>query len=199
VTNTAIRLSGLALAVGVILFGGGIVADVLTQAGWSPGSQQSSQPGDSFRAAGSILIMLALPGVYAYHASKAGWLGLIGYVLFQVGYVFVIVFFLAPLMFNDLFTKDLLANQANTFAFTLGVALSIGFVLTSIAAIRARVYPLWAGILMLGAAIAFVFSFLIADRLPPRAWQISLAVSSLMFGIAWISIGTAMWATTRTE
>jgi hypothetical protein len=183
----------------VILFGGGIVADTLTLAdSVGPGSQPSSQPGDSLGAAGSILVMLALPGVYAYHASKAGWLGLIGYVLFQVGWVFVIAFAVVPLMFNDVF-KDVLANQANTFAFTLGVALSIGLVLTSIAAIRARVYPVWAGILMLGAAIAFVFSFLFVDRVPARASQISLAVSGLMFGVAWISIGTVIWATTRTE
>jgi hypothetical protein len=195
VTYTAIRLSGLALAVGALLFGIAIVADALTRTdSVGPGSQQFSRLGFSLLAAGSILIMLALPGMYAYHASKAGWLGLIGYVLFQVGWAFVVVYTLAPLMY-----KDLLSNQESAAAFTLGIALSIGFILTSIATIRGGEHPLWAGILLLGAAIGFVFGFFVAELLPPIASKLGGAVFGLMFGVAWIWIGIAMWATTRTE
>lgn len=177
------------MVVGSALFGAAVLVDSLTRTeAVGPGTQAFSRPGFVLLALGAILVMVALPGMYAHQASAAGWLGLAGYGLLQVGWVFVLVYAVAPLMY-----PDLASNQESAAAFLLGIALSLGLVLTSIATIRAGVFPFWAGVLLLGTSIGFMFGFFVAEFLPAVAGQVGGALLALLFGGAWIWVGVTMW------
>src|SRR5262249_28116051 len=139
---------------------------------------------------GSILLMLALPGMYAHQSEAAGWLGLVGHVGLSVGNVLLLGFAVAPLFIPWL--TGLGAEESVT-AFVLALILPLGFILTAVAMLRAAVYPRGAGLLLLAAGVGFLFSFFVAEELPRIAgaligitWGVSLA-----FAFTWI--GVALW------
>jgi hypothetical protein len=76
----------------------------------------------------------------------------------------------------------------------LGIALTLGLLLTGIATIRAGIFPRGAGILLLAAMAGFFFDFFVAEFLPPMAGQIGSAIfgSLLAFALAWIGIALLM-------
>lgn len=136
----------------------------------------------------SILIMLALPGMYARQSEAAGWLGLVGHVLLEVGIVIVIVYAAAPL-----FNPAAMGLGESAAAFLLGIALLLGLVLTAIATLRAEVYPRWSGILLLAAGVGFLFDFFVAEYLPPIAGQLGGAIFGMLFALALAWIGISIW------
>ncbi len=92
----------------------------------------------------SLLFLLALPAMYAHQSEAAGWLGLVGHVLLEVGMVLVLVYAAEPL-----FIPTITEVGESAAAFSLGIALLLGFVLTAVATLRARVYSRWSAILLL--------------------------------------------------
>ena len=83
--KTIIRWSGLALIAGALLLGAAIVMISLRLPGQLPTPLVSM-----ILLVASLLIMLVLPGMYAWQSEAAGWLGLVGHVLLEVGIVIVI-------------------------------------------------------------------------------------------------------------
>ena len=181
--KTTIRGSGLALVVGALLMGAAIAMVALRPSGQLPTPLVSTM-----LLVASILITLALPGMYARQSKAAGWLGLVGHVLLEVGIVIVIVYAAAPL-FNPA-VKGLGESVA---AFLLGIALLLGLVLTAIATLRAEIYPRWSGILMLAASVGFLFDFFVAEYLPPIAGQLGNAIFGMLFALAFAWIGVSIW------
>lgn len=77
--------------------------------------------------------------------------------------------------------------------FVLGIALTIGLLLTGIATFRANVFPRLAAVLLLGAMAGFFFVFFVAEFLPPAAGQIGTAVFGVLLALGFASIGVALW------
>jgi hypothetical protein len=138
----------------------------------------------------SLLLLIALPGMYFKQAGAAGWLGLVGYVLLQAGVVLIALAAAPRLLYPSL----LQAPGESLVLFVLGIALTLGLLLTAIATLRAGVYPRWAGILMLGAMAGFFFVFFVAEFLPPAPGQIGSAVFGLLLALSLAWIGYSLLA-----
>lgn len=81
----------------------------------------------------------------------------------------------------------------NLVVFLLGIALTLGLLLTGIATIRAGIFPRWSGILLLAAMVGFFFDFFVAEFLPPMAGQLGSAIFGALLAIAFAWIGIALW------
>lgn len=175
-TDTAIRVSGLLLIGGAALLGAAIVMLSLNPVI----NQVFPPPIASLSLMAAVLLLVALPGMYAKQAESAGWLGLVGYALLQAGIVLIVVVAATPLLY------PLIREGAGNHPVTLllGLALTIGLLLTGIATIRAGVYPRWSGILMLAATGGFFFVFFIAEFLAPIAGQVSSASFGVLLALA---------------
>jgi hypothetical protein len=184
-TEIAFRWSGILLAVGAALLGVAIVILSI-----KPVINQVFSPGISLlMLVSSMLLLLTLPAMYARQASSAGWLGLVGFVLLQSGILLLVVIAATPLMYPDLKT----APGESLVAFLLGIALTLGLLLTGIATIRAEVFPRWAGILLLAATAGFFFDFFVAEFLPPLAGQLGSAFFGALLAFSLVWIGFALW------
>lgn len=128
--------------------------------------------------------------MYAKQAGAAGWLGLTGHALLQTGILLLVVTASTPLLYPSLKTTP----GENPVIFFLGIALTLGLLLTGIATIRASVYPQWAGIVLLAAMAGFFFVFFVAEFLPPQAGQIGSAFFGILLALALAWIGFSMWA-----
>ena len=187
--NTAVRWSGLLLIVGAVLLGAAIVGVSL-----SPVANQAFSPLVSYLfLLAAILLLLSLPGMYARQAKDAGWLGLAGYALLQAGTVLFVMLATPTLWYPSI--KGPYPESLS--GFLLGIALTLGLLLTGIATLRAGVFPRWASILLLGATALFFFGFFIAELLPPVAGLGALLGILLAFALAWI--GVAMLREVRVQ
>jgi hypothetical protein len=182
--KTILRWSGLPLTAGALLLGAAIVSAAFQAPNQLPAPLMST-----LLLVASILIMLTLPAMYVRQAEAAGWLGLMGYVLLQVGMFPIVVYAGAPLFYLQIQATPV----PSTGALVLGTALMVGLPLTAIATLRAGVYPRWSGILLLAAGVGMVFAFVVADALPPTAGQLGSVIWGILFasGFAWI--GIALW------
>lgn len=185
-TEIAFRWSGIVLMVGAALLGIAIVIVPL-----KPVTGQPLSPGVSvLMLLSSILLLLSLPDMYARQADAAGWLGLAGFALLQSGIILLVVIAATPILYPSLKT----ASGENLVVFILGIALTLGLLLTGVATTRADVFPRWAGILLLAATAGFFFDFFIADFLPPMFGQVGAAGfgALLALALAWIGAALAM-------
>src|SRR5215472_13269463 len=153
-STRSIRWSGAALAVGALLVG--IVIALLTTRMASLATPWVA----TVFLIGAILTVLALPGIYARQAHAAGWVGLAGHALLVIGWVLILFSAASPLLNPNV--KSIPDTPA---AALLALAFLLGLVLTTIATLRAGVYPQWAGFLLLANCIAFPFA-LFGDTLP---------------------------------
>lgn len=156
----------------------------------------------------SFFGLLGLAGVYARQASKAGWLGLMGYVLLSfwlvlvLGFSFVEAFLLPQLagavpgavsawmgMFN---------GPAGTFGlgalptlWTLsGFVYILGGLLFGVATIRARILPRLAGGLLALSTVVAPLAALLPNAAQPK--------TAIPMGIALAWLGFAVWMERRT-
>jgi hypothetical protein len=75
----------------------------------------------------------------------------------------------------------------------LGIALTLGLLLTGIATIRADVFPTWPGILLIAATAGFFFDFFVAEFLTPAAGQVGAAIFGVILALALCWIGVGIW------
>jgi hypothetical protein len=127
--------------------------------------------------------------MYATQAQAAGWLGLAGHALLQAGVLLLVVLAATPLLYPALSP----ATGENVVVFLLGIALTLGLLLTGIATIRAGVFPRWAGIVLLAATAGFFFVFFVAEFLPPAAGQVGSAFFGILLALGLVWIGIAIW------
>ncbi len=183
--ETALRASGLALILGATLLGIAIVTISL-----HPVMDTPLSPGASLLLLlSAMLLLLSLPAMYLKQANAAGWLGLTGFVLLQIGVLLLVVIAATPLLYPSF-------NQPpgeNIILFLLGISLTLGLLLTGVAMLQAEVFPRWAGILLLAAMAGFFFDFFIAEFLPPQAGQLGSALFGILLAIALVWTGLSMW------
>jgi hypothetical protein len=151
-----------------------------------------------------LLFLLGIVGLYARQVNKAGWLGLVGFLLLglswalQTAFVFAEAFILPPLATTaPQFVDGLLgvasgrASAVNLGALPalyalVGVSYMLGGLVFGIATLRAGILPRWAaGLLALAAALTP------AAALLPHEIQ-RLAAVPVGFALAWL--GYALWA-----
>ncbi|HET7704225.1 MAG TPA: hypothetical protein VFK35_12570 [Candidatus Limnocylindrales bacterium] len=137
----------------------------------------------------AVLLLLALPGMYAAQADATGTLGLVGHALLMTGLLLPVVIAATPLLHPSIMK----ASGENAVVFGLGIALTLGLLLTAIATLQADVFPRAAAVLLLAATAGFFFVFFIAEFLPPAAGQVGSASFGILLaaGLAWI--GLALW------
>ncbi len=180
--DKAIRWSGSFLILGSYLFGMAIVAVSLNLAG----NGSKSLLFDISLMLSSILLVLSIPGMYFIQAREAGWLGLAGYLLLQIGILLPLVAVSPHLRFPTYNPP----GGDNPVDGLLALALALGLLLTGLATIRAGFFPRWAGILLLGSTAGFFFAFFISENLPGPVGQVVNILFSilLMLGFAWIGV-----------
>ncbi len=184
--DIAFRLSGILLVVGAALLGAAIVIVSLR-----PVIDQVFSTGISLLfLLLSMFLLLSLPAMYAKQAGAAGWLGLAGHALLQTGILLLVVLAATPLLYPSYKT----APGENPVLFLLGIALTLGLLLTGIATIRAGIFPRGAGILLLAATAGFFFVFFVAEFLPAMTGQLGSAFFGIVLALAlaWIGIALSM-------
>jgi len=184
-SEIAYRWSGILLVAGAALLGVAIVIIAL-----KPVMNTVFSPGISrLMLLASILLLLSLPAMYARQADAAGWLGLAGHALLQTGILLLVLLAATPILYPALQTP----SGENLVAFLLGIALTLGLLLTGIATIQADVFPRWTGILLLAATAGFFFDFFVAEFLPPLAGQLGSAFFGALLAIALAGVGISLW------
>lgn len=179
------RWSGSVLILGAALLGIAIVV-----ISFKPVINQPLPPaGNLLLLLAAILLLLSLPTMYARQAGAAGWLGLMGHVLLQTGVLLLIVLAAPSLIYPSL----KLTPQENIVVFLLGIALTVGLLLTGIATLRAGIFPRAAGILLLVAMAGFFFDFFVAEFFPPIAGQVGSALFGILLALSFAWIGAALW------
>lgn len=183
--DLAIRWSGLILILGAALF-----ATAIVMISFKPVVSQPFSPTIGLLLLlSSICLLLALPAMYAKQADAAGWLGLAGHALLQTGILLLVVITAPPLLYPSLN----LTPGENIVVFLLGIAFTLGLLLTGIATLLAGVFPRWASILLLAGTAGFFFVFFIAEFLPAGAGQVGSAFFGVVFALALAWIGLVMW------
>jgi hypothetical protein len=137
---------------------------------------------------GVVLVQLGLPAIVVRQASRAGWLGFVGFLLLFSGGFLLASFFVvldltifpwldvrAPLLSVQFFTAN---SAVHVYLAVVSALFGVGGVLLGIATMRARVFPQWAGLLLIVGLVslgaAFVNVFLI------------VALVFGMIGLGWI-------------
>jgi hypothetical protein len=199
-TATLIRWSGLAGILAAVLYAFGAV---LHPAGEDIAAYTSANWVPSHLAywASALLMQLGLVGIYARQAGRAGWLGLVGFVLAMAGTAFVgtIVYMVATVVHLVAMQAPALFEQATTpptsAMLVLVLGFGLGYILLGIATIRASVFPRWTGLLLIvGVALS------LAGEALPLGSAVSHALvtaGDLIFalGLAWL--GYRLWAERR--
>jgi hypothetical protein len=160
----------------------------------------------SLKTAMCVFGLFGLTGLYARQAHAAGWLGLAGYLLFNLFYLLTL-----PFAYTEAVLLPLLASEAPTFvAGFLGIfngnpvetglgalpalyglagfgGYVLGGLLFGIATVRAGVLPRWPAVLLAAAAVS-----------PPLvAWLLPHPLDRMLavpMGVALAWLGYALWS-----
>ena len=183
--NAAIHWSGPVLVGGAVAFG---LALILISARPVIATTVGSEVAAILLLAAALLL-LSLPAMYAVQADAVGVLGLVGHALLSVGLLLVVMLAATPLLHPAVNAPI----GEHPIVFVLGIALTLGLLITAIATFQAGVFPRPAAALLLVAMIGFGFVFFVAEFLPSAAGQVGTIVfgSSLALGFAWI--GVDLW------
>ena len=183
--NAAMQWSGPVLIGGALALG---LAVILTSARPVIAATLSPEVAALLLVAAALLL-LSLPAMYAVQADAAGVIGLVGHILLTLGLLLPVMLAAAPL----LHPSDNAPIGEHPLVFGLGIALTIGLLLTALATFQAEVFPRPAALLVLGAMAGFFFVFFVAEFLPPAAGQIGTAVFGVLLALGFSWIGVSMW------
>jgi hypothetical protein len=164
---------------------------------------------NSLKVLMAALALAGITGMYLRQVTRIGVLGLLGYVLFSIGYLVIMsVAFIAAYVLPSLadtapgYVNDVLAvadGGAATgdiglmqIAFKVeGFGYLVGGLVFGIALYRARVLARWAAVLLAVGTFATI-----AIPLLPHSFARPLAFPT---GVALIGLGYSLWRTARTE
>jgi len=179
-STTLYQLGGAAMIIAAVLYA---ISSVMYFATGQPAAPTAL--GLWLNFAGDTLLVLGLGALYARQASRAGVLGLVGYVLLVVATMFFIGNYAVTMgVAGGLFTSEQTA-QVPAYAFALAVMPWLwlaGLVVFGIATYRAGVFPKYAGALLVLLAIANQFNGL----------AIVAVVFSVLAPVAWGWLGWAL-------
>ena len=183
--STAIHLSGGVLVGGAFLFGLTAVLIAL-----KPVIGATISPEVAALGLGSAaLLLLSSPAMYLVQADAAGPLGLVAHALLVVGLLLLVLIAGTPLLQPSVNGPI----GEHPLVFLLGIALTLGLLLTGIATFQAEVFPRPAAVLLLGAMAGFFFVFFVAEFLPSAAGQLGTAVFGVLLALGFAWIGVSLW------
>ena len=144
-----------------------------------------------------ILLLFGLVGLYTRQMDKTGMFGLAGFVLAFIGTAIVGVF-----LFNAATTMPLVAATAPdmfaqimappAFALPLfGVTFGLGFILFSVATIRAGILPRWSGWLLL---IGILLSMAEGSPIDRTLLHTIVTTGHVLFGLSFVWMGYVLWS-----
>jgi hypothetical protein len=202
-TLTLRRLSGLAAAVaGPLCIIGGLTHPIEDGHAHSPDALVRPHTlGSAALLAGTVLLLLALPGVYGTVASRAGRLGLVGFVLYVLGNLLSAVPHLVLMTFaaSDLAEHHpamisehdavIAAPAFETEQLVSGLTLVLGLLVFGIALLRSTGVPRWIGWAGVAGAVA---AFLPVPVLPVvTGLQIELLRGAMLVGLGVLAVRSA--------
>lgn len=183
--SAAIPAGGLALVAGAAMLGLAILR-ISTR----PVVGQAIEPDvAALLLVSSTLLLLGAPALYAVQAPATGIGGLVAHVLLSAGLLLLVVVAATPLLYPSLGVSTI----EHPIVFGLGIAFTLGLLLTGVVTFQAGVLPRPAAVLVLGAMAGFAFVFFVAEFLPPTAGQAGTAVFGVLLalGLGWL--GLAVW------
>jgi hypothetical protein len=180
-----VNLAGLALIAGAVAAG----IAMLRIAVRPVVGQALSPDASALLLLAAALLLLAMPAVYAVQSSETGVPGLAAHALLSTGLLLFVIVAATPLLYPSIGVSTI----EHPVVFGLGIALTLGLVLTGIVTLQAGVLPAPAAGLLLGAMAGFAFVFFVAEFLPPLAGQIGTAVCGALLAAALGWIGVALW------
>ena len=183
--SAAIHWSGLVLLGGALLLGLTVLLIALRPVVGATISPEVA----SLVLGSAALLILSVPAIYAVQAEATGLLGLVAHALLSVGLLLLVVVAATPLLHPS-------ANGPigeHPVVFVLGIALTLGLLLTGIVTLQADVLPRPAAGLLLGAMAGFFFVFFAAEFLPPAAGQVGAAVFGVLLALGFAWMGVALW------
>ena len=205
------RLSGLAVMIGMTLFGVGSFLAV-RGSGVALYLDPLVPPDALDKLFGTLIFLIGLPGLYAFQASRAGWLGLAGFLLLFISLAIlevsteVVFAFVGPTLAVHRETQFLLRgsleqNLGQGFAIyflpsILGTLL--GFISFGIATFRARIYPRWTAVLIaIGEVVTIVMDPL--KSVPSGPFRLDrIGILATAFGFVWCGWRLLRHATAHT-
>ena len=157
----------------------------------------------------SLLFLLGITGIYARQVKNAGWLGLVGFLMFSLAWAFELAF-----IFAEAFIIPVLATVAPTFIegffgivnghpvetnlgalpalyALLSVLYIFGGLLFGIATLRARILPRWAAGLLIVASVLTPLAGVLPHELQRYA--------AVPVGLALAGLGYALWSERREQ
>jgi hypothetical protein len=149
----------------------------------------------------AILMLFGLVGLYARQVEKTRWLGLVGFVLAfigtaYVGSIFVMVSTVIPLVAAEtpaLFDRAATPSTVTVLVVVLGF--SLGYILFSVATMRAGVLPRWSGLLLIiGVSFFMISEAPLFDR---TLSHVIVTVGDVVFGLGLAWMGYALWSEKR--
>ena len=127
--------------------------------------------------------------MYAVQADKAGAIGLVGYVLLSTGLLLPVLVAATPLLHPSLDAPTV----EHPLVFVLGIALTIGLLLTGLATLQAEVFPRPAALLLVGATAGFFLVFFVAEFLPRSSDRAASAAFGVLLALGFAWIGVSLW------
>jgi hypothetical protein len=203
-STTLYRTSGLALLLGAQL---SIIVDILNMLLFSSDtSQQALSPSwlivTLLSILSSLLIVGGLPGICVRQRTQAGWLGLVGFVLTLVSGILLTGFTITRLLAEPYLAANapqLLAKNApptsfTTYTLVAALLVAAGAVLLGLATIRARVFPRWAGLLLIVSVVINLATFFSLPKIVGSIADVFLALGLAWMGSALLTEGEAKLA-----
>ena len=206
-STTLYRLSGGTLIIGSLL----ILINTVLSSVLFPGHSSTPQQVVSLPwqlvilsvLIGSLLFVIGLPGMYLRQASRAGTLGLVGFILLFLGILLqgtvfsTVQIIILPFLAQK--APHLTGGNSMPFsAFLLlivsGLMYMVGAILLGIATIRTHVFPRWAGILIVVSGIAFLLTLL---PLPDVFSTILETIAFIALSVAFLWCGYMLIAQKR--
>jgi hypothetical protein len=185
--STFIHWSGALLVCGALLLG--LATGLASLQPTATTGQLLSPTVAALLVLSAAFLLPSLPGMYAAQAEAAGMLGLVAYVLLEIGVLLFVVVSATPLLFPALDLRYV----NNPLYLGLGVALTFGLLLTGVVTLRAGVFPSGAGVVLLVGTAGFFFGFFVAEFLPPLAGQIGNALLGVILALGFAWVGVSMW------
>jgi hypothetical protein len=192
-STTLYRLSGVAIILGALLAIIGNVLSSILFPGNDPHQYVSALwlPVMLLSFIGSLLLVVGLPGMVARQATRAGWLGLVGFALIIIGGILftslnATTFLVLPWLAVN--APKLAAGNGPPaiFVYVLVASLlfAVGGVLLGIATMRAGVLPRWAGLLIIVGAVLNLVAFPLSGAIGSIVGTLAFVLFAL--GFAWV-------------
>jgi hypothetical protein len=202
-TLTLRRLSGMAaVAAGPLCIIGGLLHPIEDGHAHSPEALvQPHALGSSALLAGTVLLLIALPGVYGWIAPRAGKLGLVGFLLYFLGNLLSAVPHLVLMSFaasglaekhpGMISEKDavIAAPAFEAEQLVSGLGLVLGLLIFAVALLRAEGLPRWLGWAGIAGGVA---AFVPLPVMPVvTGLQIELLRGAMLIGLGLLAIRSA--------